>query len=57
MSSNRAVLSMHITALLLGCLAFIALGLPILLANAIFVAILLIGIIALIVLESQSQPQ
>ena len=57
MSSNRAVLSMHITALLLGCLAFVALGLPALLANAIFAAILLIGLIALIVLESQSQQQ
>lgn len=57
MSSNRAVLSMHITALLLGCLAFIALGLPPLLSNAIFAAILLIGLIALFLLESQSQPQ
>ena len=57
MSSNRAVLSMHITALLLGCLAFIALGLPPLVANAIFAAILLIGLIALFLLESQSQPQ
>lgn len=57
MSSNRAVLSMHIAALLLGCLAFVALGLPALLANAIFAAVLLIGLIALILLESQSQPQ
>lgn len=55
MSSNRAVLSMHITALMLGCLAFVALGLPALLANAIFAATLLIGIIALLLLENQSQ--
>jgi UDP-GlcNAc:undecaprenyl-phosphate GlcNAc-1-phosphate transferase len=55
MSSNRAVLTMHITALLLGCLAFIALELPPLTANIVFVTVLAVGISTLIFLESKSQ--
>ena len=55
MSSNRAVLSMHITALLLGCLAFVALGLLPLLANAVFISVVLIGFGCLIFLEYKSQ--
>jgi UDP-GlcNAc:undecaprenyl-phosphate GlcNAc-1-phosphate transferase len=51
MSSNRAVLTMHTVALLLGCLAFIALDLPPLAANGIFGAILVIGIAAVILLD------
>ncbi len=51
MSSNRAVLSMHIAALLLGCLAFIGLGLPPLLANALFLSTVLLGVIGIVYLE------
>lgn len=57
MSSNRAVLTMHITALLLGCLAFVALGLPPLTANLIFATILGAGAVALVLLESRTQLQ
>lgn len=56
MSSNRAVLSMHIGALLLGCAAFVGLGLPPLLATTSFAAILLLGLVALLTLEIKSQP-
>jgi UDP-GlcNAc:undecaprenyl-phosphate/decaprenyl-phosphate GlcNAc-1-phosphate transferase len=51
MSSNRAVLSMHLVAMLLGCLAFVALGLPPLVANVIFFCILFSGVAGLIFLE------
>ena len=54
-SSNRAVLSMHISALLLGCLAFIALGLTPLLANLVFAGVLSVGIAALIYLEIKTK--
>jgi fatty acid desaturase len=57
MSSNRAVLSMHIGALLLGCAAFVGLGLPPLLANLMFATILILGVVALLSLETKSQPQ
>lgn len=50
-SSNRAVLSMHMAAILLGCLAFIALPLPPLVANIIFGAILLSGGAAILFLD------
>ncbi len=55
MSSNRAVLSMHLVALLLGCLAFVALGLQPLIANIIFFCVLLCGAAALIFLEKSSK--
>lgn len=55
MSSNRAVLTMHITAILLGCLAFIALGLPPLTANLIFATVFSAGAVALFLLESRTQ--
>ncbi|MFQ5615677.1 MAG: glycosyltransferase family 4 protein [Anaerolineales bacterium] len=42
MSANRAVLSMHIAALLLGCLAFITISLPPLWANSIYGACVLL---------------
>ncbi|MDD5467926.1 MAG: MraY family glycosyltransferase [Anaerolineales bacterium] len=51
MSPNRAVLTMHIAAMLLGSLAFIALGLRPLLANTIFVAVVLLGIVVLLLLD------
>ncbi|MFN2197119.1 MAG: glycosyltransferase family 4 protein [Anaerolineales bacterium] len=51
-SPNRAVLTMQIAALLLGTLAFIALTLPPLIANIIFGAILLLGVIVILFLDS-----
>ena len=51
MHPNRAVLTMHFGALLLGCLAFIALSLPPLWANLIFFACLAAGMVGLIFLE------
>ncbi len=54
MSSNRAVLTMHTTSLLLGCLAFIALDLPPLIANGIFVSILILGGAAILYLDNHS---
>jgi UDP-GlcNAc:undecaprenyl-phosphate GlcNAc-1-phosphate transferase len=50
---SRAVLTMHLAAILSGCLAFVALPLPPLWANAIFVAVLLIGIFILFRLEKK----
>ncbi len=52
MSPTRAVLSMHMASLLLGCLAFIALDMPPLIGNAIFGAVLLLGISAISYLDS-----
>ena len=46
--SSRAVLTMHLFAIVSGCLAFMALPLPPLWANAIFAAALLIGLFLLI---------
>jgi UDP-GlcNAc:undecaprenyl-phosphate GlcNAc-1-phosphate transferase len=54
LNSNRAVLTMHFAAILLGFLAFIALSLPILLANAIFFSVVLLGIVILIYLDRPS---
>jgi UDP-GlcNAc:undecaprenyl-phosphate GlcNAc-1-phosphate transferase len=45
--SNRAVLFMHVVSLLLGCLAFVVLTRPPLLANGIFVAVLVAGALAI----------
>jgi UDP-GlcNAc:undecaprenyl-phosphate/decaprenyl-phosphate GlcNAc-1-phosphate transferase len=49
--SSRAVLTMHLFAIVSGCLAFMALPLPPLWANAIFVSALLAGFSLLIWLE------
>ena len=51
MHPNRSVLTMHITAVLLGCLAFMVLYLPPLWANAVFALIVLSGIFALLFME------
>src|SRR5215216_3807191 len=51
--SSRAVLSMHLCAVISGCLAFIALPLPPLWANAIFVAALLTGLFLFFWLEKK----
>jgi UDP-GlcNAc:undecaprenyl-phosphate GlcNAc-1-phosphate transferase len=49
---NRAVLSMQFVALLLGCLAFIALALPPATANFIFTACLFIGLAAILFFDN-----
>jgi len=51
LDANRAVLTMQIAGLLLGCIAFVALALPPFLANAIFFACVLLGILTLLLLE------
>ena len=51
-SSNRSVLTMQITALLLGTLAFIALTLQPIYANLIFGAVVFVGIILVLYLDS-----
>jgi UDP-GlcNAc:undecaprenyl-phosphate GlcNAc-1-phosphate transferase len=50
---SRAVLTMHLSAIVSGCLAFLALPLPPLWANAIFVAALLVGLLILLRLEKK----
>ena len=51
MSSMQAVTAMHVAALLTGCLAFVALLLPPIWANSIFLLILLCGAVIIIWLE------
>jgi len=48
---NRAVLVIHLTALMLGCLAFLALSFPPLLANIAFALTILCGLVVLFWLE------
>ncbi len=55
LSSNRAVLAMHLAAILLGCLAFIALPLPPLISNLIFGAVLLAGMVGILILERKHE--
>lgn len=57
LSSSRAVLSMHLAAMLLNCLAFIALALPPLWANGIFALCLLIGVFLLVLSEHKGIPR
>ncbi len=57
MSPHRAVLSIHMVAILLDCLAFFALSLPPLWANTTFGLILLTGLFTLIWLESRQQAE
>lgn len=52
-NANHAMLAMHIAALMLGCLAFIALSLPPLAANIVFAACLLAGGSAIAYLDSR----
>lgn len=54
-SPNRAILTMQITALLLGNLAFIALTLPPLQANLVFLGLLLVGIALVLVFDRYAQ--
>jgi UDP-GlcNAc:undecaprenyl-phosphate GlcNAc-1-phosphate transferase len=51
MHPNRAVVTMHFTAILLGCVAFIALSLPPVFANIVFLACVLAGLICLFYFE------
>lgn len=51
-STNRSVLTMQITALLLGSLAFIALGLEPIWANLIFGSVLVIGAVLVLFLDA-----
>ena len=51
--SSRAVLTMHLSAIVSGCLAFMALPLPPLWANLIFISALLTGLILLFWLEKK----
>lgn len=53
MSPNQAVTAMHVSAFLVGCLAFIALPLPPLWANTIFVLTILCGGLILLWLEKK----
>ena len=52
---NRAVLVMHVTSVLLGCIAFVAMNQSPLWANAIFVAALAAGVVLLFVLDDFRQ--
>ena len=54
-SSNRAVLGMQVAALLLGCLAFVALTRPPLVANIIFASLILCGILAILYLDNRKR--
>lgn len=51
-TSNRAVLTMQIVSLLLGCLAFVVLNRQPLVANLIFLAVLVLGVLALSYLDN-----
>jgi len=51
--SSRAVLTMHLFAIVSGCLAFMALPLPPLWANAVFATFLLAGLLILLWLEKK----
>lgn len=54
--SSRAMLTMHLAAIVSGCLAFMALPLHPLWANVIFAAALLIGLLILLWLEHREVP-
>lgn len=56
-NSNQAVLFMQITSLLLGCLAFLVLSRPPLIANLIFAAVILAGILTLSYLDNPRQDK
>lgn len=56
LSSNQSVVVMHVAALLTGCLAFVALSLPPLWANAVFAAVVLCGVFAVIWLDKAGEP-
>jgi UDP-GlcNAc:undecaprenyl-phosphate/decaprenyl-phosphate GlcNAc-1-phosphate transferase len=51
-NSNQAVLFMQISSLLLGCMAFLVLSRPPLVANALFGAVILVGVLSLTYLDN-----
>jgi UDP-GlcNAc:undecaprenyl-phosphate/decaprenyl-phosphate GlcNAc-1-phosphate transferase len=53
MSPAQAVMTMHVAALLIGCLAFVALPLPPLEANLLFGLSLLSGLVGLVILQKK----
>jgi UDP-GlcNAc:undecaprenyl-phosphate GlcNAc-1-phosphate transferase len=56
LDSSRSVLAMHLAAVMLGLLAFMALGAGVLLANLMFAAMFLLGVVAVILLERHFTP-
>jgi UDP-GlcNAc:undecaprenyl-phosphate GlcNAc-1-phosphate transferase len=52
--SNRAVLMMQVTSLILGCLAFISLTQPPFIANLVFVFVLIAGGLSMLLLDRRS---
>jgi UDP-GlcNAc:undecaprenyl-phosphate GlcNAc-1-phosphate transferase len=54
-SSGKAVLGMQVVSLLLGCLAFVVLTRPPLIANGIFIAIISLAVIALVYLDDRKR--
>ena len=54
-NSGKAVLLMQVASLLMGCLAFIVLTRPPLIANSIFISVIIFGVIALVYLDSRER--
>lgn len=54
-TSGKAVLGMQIVSLLLGCLAFVVLTRPPLIANGIFIVIVILAVIALVYLDDRKR--
>jgi hypothetical protein len=57
MSPNQAVTTMHVSAFITSCVAFIALPLPPLWANAVFLSTMLCGFYMLLLLEAKQSKQ
>jgi UDP-N-acetylmuramyl pentapeptide phosphotransferase/UDP-N-acetylglucosamine-1-phosphate transferase len=55
LDSNRAVLLMHVVALFLSCLAAISLSQTPLIANSIFLFVVLIGLAAIVYLDQRKR--
>ena len=55
MDSGRAVMTMHFAALILECVAFVAVSLAPLLANGIFLVCVLVGVVLFFVLDRERQ--
>jgi UDP-GlcNAc:undecaprenyl-phosphate GlcNAc-1-phosphate transferase len=51
MDSGRAVMTMHFAALILECVAFVAVSLEPLLANSVFIVCILVGVVLFFVLD------
>jgi UDP-GlcNAc:undecaprenyl-phosphate GlcNAc-1-phosphate transferase len=55
LGSGKSVLIMQVASLLLGCLAFVVLTRPPLVANSIFIAVIILGVLALVYLDSRKR--